>query len=188
MSTSRCGWVNLANPLYIDYHDHEWGKPLHDDHALFELLCLEWAQAWLSWQTILNRREAYREMFWNFDIAKILDSDDDTLLERMWKYNIIKNKLKVLGVKKNALAYQKVVIEHRSLDTYIWSFVGNTPIVNHRMTYRECPSSIPLSEAMSKSLKQYGFTFVWPTICYAYMQAAGLVDDHEVGCMCRKMG
>lgn len=188
MSTSRCGWVNLANPLYIDYHDHEWGKPLHDDHALFELLCLEWAQAWLSWQTILNRREAYREMFWNFDIAKILESTDEALLERMVWYNIIKNKLKVLGVKKNALAYQKIVAEHGSLDTYIWSFVDHAPIVNHRTTYRECPSSTPLSEAMSKSLKQYGFTFVWPTICYAYMQAAGLVDDHEVGCMCRKMG
>jgi DNA-3-methyladenine glycosylase I len=127
-------------------------------------------------------------MFWNFDIAKILESTDEALLERMVWYNIIKNKLKVLGVKKNALAYQKIVAEHGSLDTYIWSFVDHAPIVNHRTTYRECPSSTPLSEAMSKSLKQYGFTFVWPTICYAYMQAAGLVDDHEVGCMCRKMG
>jgi DNA-3-methyladenine glycosylase I len=125
-------------------------------------------------------------MFWDFDIAKILDSTDEALLERMGRYNIIKNKLKVLGVKKNALAYQKVVAEHGSLDAYIWSFVDHAPIVNHRTTYRECPSSTPLSEAMSKSLKQYGFTFVGPTICYAYMQAAGLVDDHEVGCICRK--
>ena len=125
-------------------------------------------------------------MFWNFDIAKILESSDEALLERMGEYNIIKNKLKVLSVKKNALAYQKVTREHGSLDAYIWSFVGGTPIVNHRATYREYPSSTPLSETMSTSLKQYGFTFVGPTICYAYMQAAGLVDDHEVGCICKK--
>lgn len=126
-------------------------------------------------------------MFWNFDIAKILDITNEELLERMGGYSIIKNTLKVLGVRKNALAYQKVVVEHGSLDTYIWSFVENTPVVNQRTSYRECPTSTPISEAMSKSLKQYGFTFVGPTICYAYMQAAGLVDDHEEGCICRKV-
>lgn len=163
--TLRCGWVNLKNPLYIDYHDHEWGKSLHDERALFELLCLEWAQAGLSWETILNRREAYREMFWNFDIEKILASTDEELLTRMMNYNVIKNKLKIVWVRKNALAYKKIIAEYGSFSEYIWSFTDAT--------------------LMSQSLKKYGFTFIWPTICYAFMQASGIVNDHEKNCTFR---
>lgn len=181
----RCGWVNLDNPLYIAYHDEEWGKPLHDERALFELICLEWAQAGLSWQTILNRREAYREMFWDFDVERILAHTDEELLERMMQHNVIKNRLKITWVRKNALAYKAIVKEHGSFDTYIWSFVGWKSIVNTRATYRECPPFTDISEAMRKWLKKYGFTFVGPTICYAFMQAAGLVNDHEISCFFR---
>lgn len=181
----RCGWVNLDNPLYVAYHDHEWWRPLHDERALFELLCLEWAQAGLSWQTILNRREDYRKMFWNFDVETILTYSDEALLERMKQFNIIKNKLKVIGVRKNALAYKKVREDHGSLDTYLWNFVGAWPIRHDIKTYQELPASTELSHTLSRSLKKYGFTFVGPTICYAFMQAAGLVNDHEVNCFFR---
>jgi DNA-3-methyladenine glycosylase I len=181
----RCGWVNMKNPLYISYHDNEWGKPVYDDQALFELICLEWAQAWLSWETILNRREAYREMFWNFDIDQILAFTEEELLERMPHFNVIKNKLKVTWVRKNALAYNKIVAEHGSFARYIWSFVDGQTITNNWVTFRECPPYTDISERMRKSLKSYGFTFVGPTICYAFMQAAGLVNDHEILCSCR---
>ncbi|MBP9779558.1 DNA-3-methyladenine glycosylase I [Candidatus Gracilibacteria bacterium] len=181
----RCGWVNMKNPLYISYHDTEWGKPVYDDQKLFELICLEGAQAGLSWETILNRRVAYREMFWNFDIDQILAFTDEELLERMPHFNVIKNKLKITGVRKNALAFQKIIEEHGSFARYIWSFVDGQTITNNWVTFRECPPYTDISENMRKSLKKYGFTFVGPTICYAFMQAAGLVNDHETGCSCR---
>ncbi len=176
----------MKNPLYISYHDTEWGKPEYDDRALFELLCLEWAQAGLSWETILNRRTAYREMFWDFDVEKIIQSSDEELLERMMDYNVIKNKLKITWVRKNALAFQAITKEHWSFAKYIWSFVDEKPISNERLSFRECPPFTDISEAMRKSLKLYGFTFVGPTICYAFMQAAGLVNDHEMSCAYRE--
>jgi DNA-3-methyladenine glycosylase I len=179
---NRCGWVNMKNELYVGYHDTEWGIPLHDDKKLFELLCLEGAQAGLSWETILNKRVEYRKCFWDFDIDTILSKTDEDLLERMQEYSIVKNKLKVLGVKKNAIAYKKVVDEHGSLDTYLWSFVEGKPIVQVWNNYKDAPTQTDISVEISKSLKKYGFTFVGPTICYAFMQAAGLVSDHEKSC------
>ncbi len=181
----RCGWVNLKNPLYINYHDNEWGMPLHDDVKLFELLCLEGAQAGLSWETILNKREEYRKCFWNFDIEKIIKKTDEQLLDRMTKYGIIKNRLKVLGVKKNAVAYKKIVKEYGSLDKYLWSFVNDKPINNRLRTYKDGATQTEISEKMSKDLKKYGFTFIGPVICYAFMQASGMVNDHEVACTAR---
>lgn len=180
----RCGWVKMKNQTYVDYHDYEWGKPLHNDQELFELLCLEGAQAGLSWESVLNRREEYRKMFWNFDVEKIIRTTDDALLERMQKYGIIKNRLKVLGVKKNAHAYKKIVAEYGSLDTYLWSFVQAKTVKNLWQSYRDAPTQTIISAAMSKGLKEYGCTFVSPTICYAFMQASGLVNDHEKSC-CR---
>lgn len=181
----RCGWVNLNNPLYIDYHDKEWGKPLYDDKALFELLCLEGAQAGLSWQTILNRRAEYRKCFWDFDVDTIIKKSDQQLLARMEKFGIIKNKLKVLGVKKNAQAYKKIVDEHGSLSNFLWSFVGGKPVVSELAHYKDGLAQNEISTELSKSLKKYGFTFVGPVICYAFMQAAGLVDDHEQTCFAK---
>jgi DNA-3-methyladenine glycosylase I len=185
-SKTRCSWVNLNNPLYIQYHDEEWGRPIHDDHLLFELLCLEGAQAGLSWETILNKREEYRACFWNFDIETLVSKTDEELLARIQDFGVIKNRLKTLGVKKNALAFQKIVAEHRSLDQFLWSFVDNKPIINAWMNYKDATTSTEISTNLSKSLKKYGFTFVGPVICYAFMQSCGMVSDHEVGCWCVK--
>lgn len=178
----RCSWVNLKNQVYIDYHDSEWGMPLHNDQKLFELLCLEGAQAGLSWETILNKREEYRKCFWDFDIEKIIKKTDEELLERMQKFGVIKNKLKTLGIKKNALAYKKVLSEHGSFDKFLWSYVNEKPVVNVWDKYKDAPASTDTSEKISKDLKNYGFTFVGPIICYAFMQASGMVSDHEKSC------
>lgn len=183
---TRCGWVNMKNDLYIEYHDVEWGVPLYDDQKLFELLCLEGAQAGLSWETILNKREEYRKCFWDFDIEKIIKKTDEELLERMSKFGVVKNKLKVLGVKKNAIAYKKIILEHGSLNKYLWNFVNNKPIINTWDNYKNAPTQTDISGKLSKELKSYGFTFVGPTICYAFMQAAGIVSDHEKMCFLSK--
>ena len=178
----RCSWVNLKNKNYIDYHDTEWGVELHDDQKLFELLCLEGAQAGLSWETILNKRDEYRKCFWNFDIEKIIKKSDEELIERIQKFGVIKNRLKTLGIKKNALAYKKIIEEHNSLDNFLWSYVNNRQIVNMWDKYKDTLASTPTSEKLSKDLKKYGFTFVGPIICYAFMQASGMVSDHEKFC------
>jgi DNA-3-methyladenine glycosylase I len=181
-NTIRCAWVNLKNPPYIEYHDLEWGVPCHDDQKLFEMLCLEGAQAGLSWETILNKREEYKKCFWDFDVEKIIKKSDEELLVRMHEYGVVKNRLKVLGVKKNALAYKRVVAEHGSLATYLWSYVDNKQIIQVWDNYKSAPTQTDISVHMSKELKKYGFTFVGPTICYAFMQAVGLVSDHEKCC------
>ncbi len=178
----RCGWANPKNPLYIAYHDAEWGVPIHDDHALFELLCLEWAQAGVTWELILNRREEYRKCFWNFDIETIISKTDDELLKRIQDFGVVKNRLKTLGVRKNALAYQKIVSDHGSLDRFLWNYVDGQPIVNIWGNYRDAPTHTDISTQLSKDLKKYGFTFVWPVICYAFMQSCGMVSDHERHC------
>lgn len=178
----RCSWVNLKNKNYIDYHDTEWGVELHDDQKLFELLCLEGAQAGLSWETILNKRDEYRKCFWNFDIEKIIKKSDEELIERIQKFGVIKNRLKTLGIKKNALAYKKIIEEHNSLDNFLWSYVNNRQIVNMWDKYKDTLASTPTSEKLSKDLKKYGFTFVGPIICYAFMPASGMVSDHEKLC------
>jgi DNA-3-methyladenine glycosylase I len=178
----RCGWVNLKNQVYIDYHDNQWGVPLHDDMELFELLCLEGAQAGLSWETILNKKEAYKECFWNFDPYKIIKFSDEELLLRAKEYPVVQNRLKTLSIKKNALAYIKIKEEHGSLDKFLWSYVKNTPIINKWDNYRDAPTLTDMSTRISADLKKYGFGFVGPTICYAFMQACGMVSDHEVTC------
>jgi DNA-3-methyladenine glycosylase I len=178
----RCGWVNLKNEKYIKYHDEEWGVEIHDDQKLFELLCLEGAQAGLSWETILNKREEYRKCFWDFDIEKIIKKTDEELLERIQNFGVVKNKLKILGVKKNAIAYKKIVSEHKSLDNFLCSHVNNKQIINIWKNYKDAPTQTDVSIKLSKDLKKYGFTFVGPVICYAFMQSCGMVSDHEERC------
>ncbi len=177
----RCGWAG-TDPLYVRYHDNEWGIPLHDDRRLFEMLCLEGAQAGLSWITILRKRENYRKAFDDFNPKKIARYDRRKIERLLKDEGIVRNRLKVEGAVKNALAYLRVVEEFGSFDRYIWGFTLGRPIVNRRRTMKNVPAATPESGAMSKDLKKRGFTFVGPTICYAFMQACGMVDDHLVSC------
>ena len=179
----RCAWAG-TDPLYQQYHDEEWGMPVHDDRHLFEMLNLEGAQAGLSWITILRKRENYRAAFDNFDVTKMARYDDDKIAALLANPGIVRNKLKVAGFVKNARAFLTIQEEFGSFDTYIWRFVGGQPILNHRLSLRDIPAQTPEAEAMSKDLKKRGFTFVGPTICYAFMQAVGMVNDHTVDCFC----
>ncbi|WP_099362556.1 DNA-3-methyladenine glycosylase I [Fredinandcohnia onubensis] len=181
----RCGWVN-EDPLYKDYHDHEWGVPVYDDRLLFEYLNLEGAQAGLSWYTILKKRENYRKAFDDFDPEKIVTYDNEKIEELLSNEGIVRNRLKVNAVVTNAKAFHKVVEEFGSLHTYIWSFVGGKPIENHFKTLSEVPTTTEISDKLSKDLKKRGFKFVGSTICYAFMQATGMVNDHLISCHCYK--
>ncbi len=178
---TRCAWCT-SDPLYIRYHDEEWGVPLHDEQKLFELLILEGAQAGLSWLTILKRREGYRAAFDQFDAKKIARYDAKKKAALMQNPGIIRNRLKIESIVTNAQAFLDVQKEFGTFDQFIWSFVeGKTQ--RHRWKSREqLPAQTPEAEAMSQALKKRGFRFVGPTICYAFMQAAGLVDDHTVDC------
>ncbi|MDQ0888397.1 DNA-3-methyladenine glycosylase I [Paenibacillus sp. V4I9] len=179
--TIRCGWVN-EDPLYIDYHDHEWGVPVHDDRHLFEMLNLEGAQAGLSWYTILKKREGYREAFDGFDPLLIVNYDDKKLNELLENSGIVRNRLKIASVVQNAKAFLKVQEEFSTFDSYIWGFVGGKPINNNWTDMSQVPATTEISNAMSKDLKKRGFKFVGSTICYAYMQAVGMVNDHNQTC------
>lgn len=178
---ARCAWCG-SDPLYLQYHDEEWGTPVHDDRALFEFLCLEGAQAGLSWITILKKRDNYRQAFDNFDAAKIARYDARQIEMLLQDPGIVRNRLKVNGFVKNARAYLELRDEFGTFDKYIWSFVGGRPRVNAWTSIREIPAHTSESDAMSKDLKKRGMTFVGSTICYAFMQACGMVNDHEVGC------
>ena len=178
---ARCAWCG-SDPLYLQYHDEEWGTPVHDDRALFEFLCLEGAQAGLSWITILKKRDNYRQAFDNFDAAKIARYDARQIEKLLQDPGIVRNRLKVNGFVKNARAYLELRDEFGTFDKYIWSFVGGRPRVNAWTSIREIPAHTSESDAMSKDLKKRGMTFVGSTICYAFMQACGMVNDHEVGC------
>jgi len=178
----RCEWANPKNPLYVKYHDKEWGRPLRNDQKLFELLILEGAQAGLSWETILNRRENYRRVFQNFDAVKLSKLTDRQLNSILKDSGIIRNRLKVYSVRQNARAYLVVQQEVGSFIKYLWSFVGGQPIKNRWKKLSDLPATTPESDAMSRDLKKRGFKFVGPTLCYAFMQAAGLVNDHTVDC------
>ncbi|UYN90926.1 MAG: DNA-3-methyladenine glycosylase I [Anaerolineales bacterium] len=178
---ARCGWHG-ADPLYIQYHDEEWGVPLHDERRLFEMLILEGAQAGLSWITVLRKREAYRKAFDNFDPKKVARYDAKKIAKLLADPGIIRNRAKVNAAVGNAQAFLAVQDEFGSFDTYIWQFVGGAPIQNKRKTLRDIPAETDESRAMSKDLKTRGFRFVGPTICYAHMQATGMVNDHLVGC------
>jgi DNA-3-methyladenine glycosylase I len=179
---TRCAWCPADNPLYIQYHDEEWGVPVHDDRQLFEMLILEGAQAGLSWATILKRREGYREAFDQFDVKKIARYDKKKEAALMKDSGIIRNRLKIAATVDNAKAFLAVQKEFGSFDRYIWTFVGGEPKRNHRKSGERLPAQTPDSEAMSQDLKKRGFRFVGPTICYAYMQAVGMVDDHTAAC------
>jgi DNA-3-methyladenine glycosylase I len=178
---TRCGWVG-ADALYLAYHDEEWGLPLHDDRALFELLILEGAQAGLSWITVLRKRARYREVFDNFEPARVARFDARRLERLLADPGIVRNAAKLRAAVQNAQACLRVIEEQGSFDRYLWSFVGGRPRTNHFAALSEVPASTPESEAMSRDLRRRGFNFVGPTICYAFMQAAGLVNDHLVGC------
>ena len=181
----RCGWVNLKNDKYIDYHDTEWWKPVYDDTKLFEMLILEWAQAGLSWETVLNKRENYREAFFDYDLEKIQNIDAkyfEVLQENSW---IIRNKLKIKSVVQNANTFREIQKEFGSFSKYIWSWTDEKTIVNDVENYYEAPVKTELSEKISKDLKKRGMNFVGPTIIYAYLQAIWVIDDHENNCFCK---
>ncbi|MEO1209786.1 MAG: DNA-3-methyladenine glycosylase I [Cyanobacteria bacterium J06638_20] len=180
-SHCRCAWVT-DDPLYMDYHDQEWGVPLHDDPRLFEFLILEGAQAGLSWLTVLRKREGYREAFEGFDAERVAAYDDDKIAMLLTNPNIIRNRLKVESAVKNARAVLAIRQEFGSLDTYLWRFINHQPIINAWANLKAVPVSTPESQAMSKDLKKRGCNFVGPTICYAFMQACGLVNDHTTDC------
>lgn len=176
-----CDWVG-NDPVYIDYHNNEWGKPIYDDALLFEFLLLDSFQAGLSWITILKKRENFRKAFDNFDAEKIASYSDDKFESLMQDAGIIRNRLKIKSAILNAKLYLDIVNNEGSFSDYIWSFVGGKPIINHWKTKSEVPVSTPQSDAMSKDMKKRGFKFVGTTICYAFMQAAGLVNDHTTDC------
>ena len=178
---SRCQWAG-SDPLYVAYHDQEWGVPVFDDRLLFEFLILEGAQAGLSWSTILNKRENYRAAFDNFDPQIVAAYDDEKIAELLANPGIVRNRLKVNAAVKNALAFLAVQAEFGSFATYIWQFVGGQPKQNAWRSMSEVPAETDESRLMSKDLKRRGFTFVGPTICYAFMQAVGMVNDHTVDC------
>jgi DNA-3-methyladenine glycosylase I len=177
----RCGWAN-GSELERSYHDQEWGVEIHDDRTLFEFLVLEGAQAGLSWSTILKKREAYRRAFDNFDARKISRYSETTVSRLLTNSEIIRNRLKINAAVTNARAFLKVQEEFGSFDRYIWQFVNGRPIRNSWRKMTDIPASTPESEAMSRDLQKRGFTFVGPTICYAFMQAVGMVNDHVVDC------
>lgn len=177
---ARCPWPKSG--LDAAYHDTEWGVPLHDDRALFELLMLEGAQAGLSWSIILKKRENYRRAFDGFDARKIARYDDRKVAALLADAGIVRNRLKIAAAITNARAFLAVQKECGNFDRYVWSFVGGSPIVNQRRSMQEVPARTPESDALSKDLRQRGFKFVGSTIIYAFMQAAGLVNDHLVAC------
>lgn len=178
----RCSWAGATDPLMIAYHDEEWGAPNHDDRHFFEMLTLEGAQAGLSWRTILHKRDGYRRAFDNFDARKVARYDARKVRSLLADPGIVRNRLKVGSTIDNARAFLAVEKEFGSFDAYIWSFVGGKPIVNAWKSLRQIPATTTESDAMSKDLKKRGFRFVGSTICYAFMQAAGLVNDHAVDC------
>lgn len=179
---SRCDWVKADDPLYTAYHDEEWGVPLHDENRLFEMLVLEGAQAGLSWSTILRKRENFRKAFDNFDPKKVASYDEKKVKSLLADPGIIRNKLKIRSAIRNASAFLEVQKEHGTFDSYIWRFVGDRPRVNKWKRLTELPAATKESTVMSQDLLRRGFRFVGPTICYAHMQATGMVNDHLVGC------
>jgi len=179
--TNRCWWCG-DDELYRQYHDDEWGVPVHDERLLFEFLCLEGAQAGLSWITILRKRENYRRVFDNFDADKIARYGETKIADLLEDAGIVRNRLKVNGFVKNARAYLELREQGSTLDQYLWDFVDAKPLQNNWKKSAQVPANTGVSDAMSKDLKKRGFTFVGSTICYAFMQAAGLVNDHTVDC------
>jgi len=181
-NVNRCAWVPLTDPLYIQYHDREWGVPLHDDRLFFEFITLDGAQAGLSWSTVLKKRENYRRLYDQFDPVKVAAYGPDKLKVLLSDPGIIRNRLKVEASIRNARVFLEVQQEFGSFDRYIWQFVGGQPKVNSWQNIKDVPAKTAQSDAMSKDLIKRGFKFVGSTICYAFMQAAGLVNDHTTDC------
>ena len=184
--THRCPWVDLAKPDYVEYHDREWGVPVHDDRTIFEFLTLEGAQAGLSWYTVLRKRDAYRKAFSDFDPAKVARYGKRQIASLLTNDGIIRNRAKILATITNAAKFIEVQEEFGSFDAYIWRFVDGQPIVHRLRTVKDFQATSPESDAMSKALKQRGFKFVGSTICYAHMQATGMVNDHVINCYRRQ--
>jgi DNA-3-methyladenine glycosylase I len=180
--SERCAWVPESDPLYVAYHDEEWGVPERDDRALYELLTLEGAQAGLSWSTILHKRDGYRKAFAGFDPAKVARFDSRREQKLLADPGIVRNRLKVSSTIENARRVLETQEELGSFSALLWGFVDGEPLVGGWKSVGEIPAETPVSKAMSKELKRRGFRFVGPTVCYAFMQAAGLVDDHVVSC------
>jgi DNA-3-methyladenine glycosylase I len=176
----RCDWVG-QDPIYLNYHDTEWGVPVYDSELLFQHLLLDGAQAGLSWITILKKRENYRSLFHRFDPVKMAKMTDEALEEILLDPSIIRNRLKVYGFRKNAIAYLELTKE-KTFSDFLWSFVDGKPVVNHWQDKQQVPTNNEQSLAMSKALKKAGFTFVGTTICYAFMQAVGMINDHTICC------
>jgi DNA-3-methyladenine glycosylase I len=183
--SARCPWAG-TDPLYVQYHDDEWGVPSHDDRHLFEMLILEGAQAGLSWITILRKRGAYRKAFDRFDARKVARYDAAKLRSLLADPGIVRNRLKIHGAVRNARAFLAVQKEFGSFDAYLWRFVDGAPKINRPKTMKDVPASTPESDALSKDLKKRDFTFVGSTICYAFMQAVGMVNDHLADCPSRR--
>lgn len=179
---TRCAWGNAPDAFYTEYHDNEWGVPEHDDRKLFEMLILEGAQAGLSWRTVLSKRANYRAAFDNFEPAKVAAYDEQKVAELLANASIVRNRLKIVAAIKNARAFLAVQKEFGSFDAYIWRFVGGVPKKNALRSMSEIPAHTAESDAMSKDLIKRGFAFVGSTICYAFMQAVGMVNDHTVDC------
>lgn len=179
---NRCPWANPKNPLYVEYHDKEWGRPVFDSLELFEMLCLEGAQAGLSWETILNKRENYRKAFDGFDPKKMARYTEARKAKLMQNAGIVRNRLKIHAFVENAKAYLAMEKAGESLSDFLWSFVDHKPVLNKHKSMKNVPAVTTQAEAMSKALKKKGFRFVGPTICYAFMQAVGMVNDHIASC------
>ena len=182
MNKHRCPWAK--DPLEIEYHDNEWGRETHDDQTLFEYLVLEGMQAGLSWSLVLKKRENFKRVFNNFDYNICANYSDDYLNSLLDDESIIRNKLKIYGVRKNALAFLKVREEFRTFDNYIWQFTDFKTLSSNLKSYKDAPSNTELSDKISKDMKKRGFTFVGSTIIYSYMQAIGMINDHQVDCFC----
>ncbi|UCF87846.1 MAG: DNA-3-methyladenine glycosylase I [bacterium] len=183
---ARCSWPEGLSDEMIVYHDREWGVPVLDDRKLFEMFTLGGAQAGLSWEIVYRKREGYRKLFYNFDIEKCSRMSDSRLEKILTDPSVIRNRLKVHSVRRNARAALKVIKEFGSFSEYLWGFVGGRPIVNQRRSIRDLPPTSPESDAMSRDMKKRGFTFAGSTICYAFMQGVGMVNDHEVECFRHK--
>lgn len=187
VAKKRCFGDGPGKEFYAYYHDHQWGVPVHDGQLLFEMLILEGAQAGLSWETILKRRENYRKAFFNFDPKKVAAMTDAKLEALCKNPGIIRNRLKIYSARKNAQVFLKIQQEFGSFDNYIWDFVDHKPIINHWKRMEDIPSTTKISDKISKDLKKRGMSFVGPTIIYAFMQAVGIVNDHLVSCWLRNI-
>lgn len=182
MDKQRCGWVPLNKPFYVKYHDEEWGVPVREDRLMFEFLILETFQAGLSWEIVLNKRENFRKVFDDFDMGKISEYDEQKILELQIDKGIIRNKLKIRAAVNNAQKCQELVEKHRSFSNYLWNFVGGQPIVNRWKSVDKIPPKTSLSDEISAEMKTLGFKFFGSTVCYAHMQAVGMVNDHTIDC------